>query len=166
MHNPKLAARYAKSLMDIALEQQKLEILYSDMLFLKSICGTSHEFTALLKSPIVKSDAKMKIIKALVEGKVDSLTLSYLQLIVHKTREAFLPEIIQAFISQYKKHKNIVDVKLTTATPLDENLLSFVRKQVESQFPGMTVDLATAVNENLIGGFIAEANNNQFDATI
>ncbi len=166
MQNPKLAARYAKSLMDIAHEHNKLEALYSDMQSMKSICDASSEFANLLKSPIVKGDTKMNVIKALVEGKVDGITIAYLQLIVNKGREGFLPEIIQAFIKQYKKHKNIVDVKVTTAAPLDESITQLLRTQIEKQFPGMSLDLVTAVDERLIGGFIAEANNNQFDASI
>ncbi len=35
MQNPRLAARYAKSLMDIAIEQNSLDAMYTDMLGLQ-----------------------------------------------------------------------------------------------------------------------------------
>lgn len=166
MLNPKLSARYAKSLMDIALEQSKLDALYKDMLGLQSICRNSREFVNLMKSPIVKSDTKMAVVKSLIEGKTDPMTLAFVQLIVTKGRDYFLPEIIDAFISQYKKHKNINEVKLTTAVALDDAMLEHVKAKVAAQFPGMSIDMTTAVDENLLGGFILESNNNQFDASI
>jgi F-type H+-transporting ATPase subunit delta len=64
MQNPRLADRYAKSLMDIAIEQGKLDALYTDMQGLKSICDSSSEFVNLMKSPIVKADTKQSVIRA------------------------------------------------------------------------------------------------------
>lgn len=166
MQNPRLADRYAKSVMDIALEQGKLDAIFQDMQQFKSICDSSAEFISLMKSPIVKSDTKMSVIKALLEGKVDGVTMSFVSLIVHKGREYFLPEIAHAFIAQYKKYKKINEVKLTTASPLDEAMMNLIRQNVENQFPGMSVEIETKVNEALLGGFILESNNNQFDASI
>jgi F-type H+-transporting ATPase subunit delta len=87
-------------------------------------------------------------------------------LIIRKGREFFLPEIADAFIGQYKKHNKINEVLLTTAEPLDEQTFSQLKLKIEQQFQGMHIDLTTKVNPDLIGGFIVEANNNLFDASI
>lgn len=166
MLNPKLSARYAKSLMDLAIEQGKLDAVYQDMQGLQGICRSSREFVSLMKSPIVKSDMKMGVVKSLIEGKSDALTLAFVQLIVTKGRDYFLPEIIDSFITQYKKHNKINEVKLTTAIALDNETVEHIKAKVAAQFPGMSIDMTTAVNEDLLGGFIVESNNNQFDASI
>jgi F-type H+-transporting ATPase subunit delta len=87
-------------------------------------------------------------------------------LIIRKGREFFLPEIADAFIGQYKKHNKINEVLLTTAEPLDEQTFTQLKLKIEQQFQGMHIDLTTKVNPDLIGGFIVEANNNLFDASI
>lgn len=166
MQNPRLADRYAKSLMDIAIEQGKLDALYTDMQGLKSICDSSSEFVNLMKSPIVKADTKQSVIRAMIDGKVDAVTTAFVNLIISKGREYFLPEIVNAFLAQYKKHKNINVVKLTTASPLDESMMTLITQNVQRQFPGMTIEMNTSVDESLLGGFILESNNNQFDASI
>lgn len=166
MLNPRLAARYAKSLLDIAIEQGKTDTMYSDMQGINQICNDSHDFVLLMKSPIVKADSKLKIANALFEGKIDSVTLSFIRLIINKGREFFLPEIASAFIAQFKKHNNINEVVLTTSHPMDESMKNEIDAKIQQQFQGMGIDLTTKVDESLIGGFILEANNNMFDASI
>jgi F-type H+-transporting ATPase subunit delta len=166
MQNPRLAARYAKSLIDIAVEQNKLDVMYSDMKGLQEVCETSPEFVLFLKSPIVKGSQKHNILKAMLGGNIDSVTDLFINLVVEKGREFFLPEIIAAFISQYKEINHITDVLLTTAEPLDDATRSDLSTKIEAQLNGKKIDLKTKVDNDLIGGFVLEANNNLFDASI
>src|SRR5688500_3782224 len=122
MQNPRLAGRYAKSLLDLAIERNELDAVYKDVLFLQSLCKGNRELVALLKSPVISADKKESILKAITESKISVMTTSYNYLIIRKGREANLPEILQAFIEQYKSHKNIHVVTLTTASEVSEEL--------------------------------------------
>jgi F-type H+-transporting ATPase subunit delta len=166
MLNPRLAARYAKSLIDLAIEKGQLDEMYKDMQGLQSVCKNSHEFVLLMRSPVVKADIKLNVVQALFGGKINPVSEAFIQLIIRKGREFFLPEIADAFIGQYKKHNKINEVLLTTAEPLDEQTFTQLKLKIEQQFQGMHIDLTTKVNPDLIGGFIVEANNNLFDASI
>jgi F-type H+-transporting ATPase subunit delta len=55
---------------------------------------------------------------------------------------------------------------LTTAAPLDDQILDLIKQNVQKQFPDMTIDMSHKIDESLLGGFIVESNNNQFDASI
>ncbi|MEJ7683572.1 MAG: F0F1 ATP synthase subunit delta [Segetibacter sp.] len=55
---PRLAGRYAKSLIDLAVERNYLEEVYKDMLYLQAVCKASREFVVLLKSPVIPIDKK------------------------------------------------------------------------------------------------------------
>jgi F-type H+-transporting ATPase subunit delta len=44
MENPRLAGRYAKSLIDLSVERNQLEEVYNDMKYLDSACKSSKEF--------------------------------------------------------------------------------------------------------------------------
>ena len=166
MQNPRLADRYAKSLVDIAIEQNKLDALYSDMQGINALCNESKDFVMLMRSPVVKADKKNAVIKALFEGKIDHVTHTFLNLIINKGREYFLPEIASAFIAQYKKRNNITEVVLTTSEALDESMIANLKEKVLAQLQGQTIDLTTKVDPSLIGGFVLEANNNLFDASV
>ena len=107
MAHTRLASRYAKSLIDLAIEKGQLESVYSDMLYLQYVIKSSREFLVLLRSPVVTSDKKQGVIDALAAGKISELTAAFTRLLVNKGREGDLNEIITAFIRQYNDKKGI-----------------------------------------------------------
>ena len=166
MPNPRLAARYAKSLIDLSIEKDQLENVFADMQWLQSVCKSSREFVNLLRSPIIKSDKKEKIIDTITAGKISELTAIFTRLLVRKGRESNLPEIITAFIHQYKEHKHIYTVKLITAVPITDELKNAIVKQVQSASEMQNIELETTVKPELIGGFVLQAGDKLVDASI
>ena len=45
----KITTRYAKSLLDLAIEKNQLQYCYSDLLAVEALCSESNEFTLMLK---------------------------------------------------------------------------------------------------------------------
>ena len=126
----------------------------------------SRDFGNFLRSPIIKSDKKEKIAEAIIGGKVTNITSLFIHLLIAKGRESNLPEIITSFISQYKEYKNIYPVKLTTATPIDEDLKKAMIDQIRKTSDMQNIELEALVNEDLIGGFVLEAGDKLVDASI
>src|SRR5205085_64466 len=122
MLNPRLAGRYAKSLIDLAVERNQLEEVYKDMQYLQAVCKASREFVSLLKSPVISIEKKSNALKAMTVGKISDMTASFNVLLVSKNREFYLPEIVDAFIEQYNAIKGIHKVRLTTASPVSEDV--------------------------------------------
>jgi F-type H+-transporting ATPase subunit delta len=166
MPNPRLASRYAKSLIDLSIEKGQLEKIFEDMQWLQQILKISRDFANLLKSPIIKPDKKEKVVEAVVKGRLNQITDSFIHLLIAKGRESYLPEIITAFINQYKEHKKIYTIKLTAATTLDENLKNTIIEQIKKTSDMQNIELETVVDEDLIGGFILEAGDKFIDASI
>ena len=166
MPNLRLANRYAKSLVDLAIEKDQLETVYTDMKYLQAVCAVSKEFVNLLRSPVVQTDKKRAILKAITLDKVSELISLFNNLLVTKGREGELPEIANAVVDQYNDIKGIHKVTITTAQAISEELkASIVAKVKDSQNFG-TIELESKVNPELIGGFVLEFNNNQVDTTI
>ena len=88
MSSIRIATRYAKSLIELAASQGKLEAVHNDVLMLKNAVK-NRDLELMLKSPVIQNDKKIAALNALFNGKVDSLTMSYLTLLVTKNREAF-----------------------------------------------------------------------------
>ncbi len=166
MPNPRLAHRYAKSLIDLSTEKNQLETTYADMKLLQSICKTNKDFVSMLQSPVIHHSTKIKIVEAVITGKISDITTLFLKLLVSKGREANLPEIVEAFIDQYNKINGIHKVKLTTAVALSEELKQSIATKAATEGGLGKVELETNVNESLIGGFVLEFNNNLVDASI
>ena len=165
MKQSRATIRYAKSFVDISLEQNCLEKSYSDMVLIDSVCSSNKDFLNLLRSPIIKTDLKIKILKELFSNNLSALTLSFISLITNKKREGLLPEISASFISLYKKNKNIKEVVVTSALPLDEDLKRSLMDYIGSE-TGSEIDLKEKIDESLIGGAIIRMDDKQLDASI
>ncbi len=166
MQNPRLASRYAKSLIDIAQELNVLEAVLDDMELIQQVCTSSHDFVLMLRSPVVKADKKAAILHSLFQDKIQKVTLGFIDLLVNKGREFYLPEIVDAFTAQYKELKNIRTVNLTTAVAIDDNLKKVIFEKVAASVQDGHVELNTLVDESLIGGFTLEIEDKLFDASI
>lgn len=166
MLQPRLAGRYAKSLIDLATEQKSLDSVYKDMLYLQAVCKQSREFVTLMRSPIIVADKKNAILSAITSGKVSALTTAFNKLIVQKGRESILPEIISAYIEQYNAIKGIHKVTLTTAHPISDSLRAAIEQKVKTDTALPTIELETVVKDELIGGFVLEFDNKLVDASI
>ena len=120
----------------------------------------------LVKSPVITADKKNAVIDAITKGRVNDLTAAFNKLLVQKGRESILPEIINAFIEQYNRLKNIHKVKLTTAQPISEELRKAIEQKVKTDTALTNIELETVVKEELIGGFVLEFDNKLVDASI
>jgi F-type H+-transporting ATPase subunit delta len=166
MSNPRLATRYAKSILDLALETGQLEKIYADMLWLQAVIKSNPDFVNLLRSPIVKGDKKISILNAVTRGNISELTTSFNRLLVNKGRESNLPEIVSAFITQYKVHMNINTVKLTTAVPVSDEIKRSMIRQLTDTTEMKNIELEVEVDPDLIGGFVLQAGDKLIDASI
>ncbi len=162
----RIASRYAKSLIDLAIEKDSLDTVLADFDLFDQV-ASNKDFSLMLNSPIIKSDKKQSIFKAVFGDKLSKLTSLFFDLILKKGREAYLPAIAKEFRLQYKTLKHISSVKLTTATPLSEDGLEALRKSIlASEATDENVELEVAVDESLIGGFVIEFDNKRYDSSV
>jgi F-type H+-transporting ATPase subunit delta len=166
MQNPRLAERYAKSIIDLSTELSQLDAVHEDMLSLQSICKQSREFVLMLNSPIINADKKHKIINAITDGKISKITQTFIQLLCSKNRESNLPGIVTSFIEQFNKIKGIHRVKLTTAMPVSDEIKNSFIQKIKAATDIKIIELESKVDDKLIGGFTLEMDGKLIDASI
>ncbi len=162
----RIAARYAKPLLDLAIEKNELDGVLSDVKSIKSALGNRDLFL-LMKSPIIKADKKLSIAKSIFKGKVSDMVFSFIEIIIKKGRENILPEIVDEFISEYKTYKKITTVTLITAKELAKSELEAIKgKLLASDITEEQVEIHTAVDPKIIGGFIIKIGDKLYDASV
>ena len=167
MTTNKIAFRYAKSWIDLALERNEVESALADVKVLKNLLRVNADFSAFVKSPVISYDKKKNILSTLFEDKLSKLTLLFLQLLVTKHREINLPLIVDYFLSQYKTLKEISTVKVISAQPLIKEDQEKIIKMASASIVGFkNIELETVVDESLIGGFIIEMEDYVYDASV
>jgi F-type H+-transporting ATPase subunit delta len=160
-----VASRYAKSLLDLAVEKGQLEVVYTDILLVKSICDHSHDFINFLNSPIIKADKKVSTLKAIFDGKLHAITSGFLTIVANKRRESVIPQMMTSFIEQYKSNKHILTAVITSARGLDSTTKQQALALVKAQLNG-EIELVEKIDANVIGGFILKIGDKQLDKSV
>jgi F-type H+-transporting ATPase subunit delta len=160
-----VATRYAKSLIDLAVENKSLEETRNDMALFSQTVKDNHQLGAVLSNPIIAHSKKIKILEAIFSGKVSKVTDSFFRIMVNKSRAEILYATSKEFINQYNIIKHIVRAYVTSATPLSEDN----RKQILAELKtatGATIELHTKVDAGLIGGFVLTVGDMQVDTSL
>ena len=165
MKGIRVSYRYAKSLMMLAIEQKMLEDAYRDMKMLSDICQPNHDFVVVLKSPIIKSDKKIAIIRAIVKGKLSPIVDGFIKIIATHRREGYLVEIAHSFVAQYKEYNKVSVAEITSASKLDDVQRKKIAEAVK-KVVGQDVELVEKINPDIIGGLIVRVGDRQFDGSI
>jgi len=166
MSDVRVASRYAKSLLELADEQGKIEEVHQDMVLLDNVCNENRELALVLKNPIIKNDKKRAILEAIFKGKVSDLTIAIFDIVTRKNRESILPTIAGQFHIQYNIFKSIETAYVTTAVKLDDSLRTSFDKIVKQISDKKTVELEEIVDEKIIGGYVLKVGDRQLDDSI
>jgi F-type H+-transporting ATPase subunit delta len=161
-----VAYRYARSIMELARTEGRLDGTLEDMDLIARTTGENHELLVLLKSPVVKADTKARILERIFAGKIGTVTAKFITILIRKGREALLPEIAMAFTSLYRVEKNIVMVQVRSAVPISEAARKQVRQLAEKQHPSKTIEISETVDPSLIGGLIVRIGDDQYDGSV
>ena len=164
MKNTKVAARYAKALFDLAVEQKNIDSVLGDMHMLLDTNNASRDFELLVSSPIVKAGKKIEIFEKVFES-FEKVTMSFITLITKNGREALLPQIAEAFDAEVKAHKGIVPVTLVTATKLDDKTKDAIIAKVQSGVQGQ-LEITEQIDDSLLGGFVVRMGDTRIDASV
>ena len=164
MKSTKVASRYAKSLLEIALEQKNVDSVLGDMKFLLNASEGSKDFEMLVSSPIINASKKIEIFEKIFD-QFEVVSMNFVKLIVNNGREEFLPEIARSFEAQVKEYKGIVPITITTATSLDAATKAKIVAKVQETVKG-ELEIEEKIDASLIGGFVVRMGDMQIDASI
>jgi F-type H+-transporting ATPase subunit delta len=160
-----VATRYAKSLIDLAVENKSLEETRKDMELFSQTLRANFQLQAVLSNPIIAHSKKIKILEAIFASKVSKVTDAFFKIMINKSRAQILYPTAKEFINQYNVIKHIVRAYVTSATPLSEANKKQVITELEASTGG-TIELHTKVDPNLIGGFVLTVGDLQVDTSI
>ena len=161
-----VAYRYAKSLLELALEQGQLEQVNQDITLVAETCSASEELRVLLKSPVIRADSKRKVLDKALAGRIGNVVLTFLHVLLRKGREALLYDIALAFQQIYREQKGIVVCKLTVAVEFNAVELQQVQRIITNRFPGKTIEIEQVIDPSILGGGIIQVGDLQWDASV
>ncbi|MEY3682435.1 MAG: hypothetical protein RLZZ289_962 [Bacteroidota bacterium] len=164
MKSTKSAGRYAKALLELALDQDKLALVEADMLQLIKMSEEVHDFYVFINSPLIQIEKKVAVIHSIFKD-FNEVTLKFLALVTNNGREGAMIEIAKQFIAQLMSHRGIVPVTIISAQQLEDNTKAEILSKINSVVKGTPL-ITEEVDASLIGGFIIRMGDQQIDASV
>jgi F-type H+-transporting ATPase subunit delta len=164
MNDSKISVRYSRALFQSALEKKILDKVNQDMIFILEICKIA-ETKEFLLSPIIVPSKKTSIFHKMLDGNVENITLSMIDLMVKNGRESYLPALARNFIHETLMYKGITQSVLTTAVKVNAKVKNQMTVLISEVYK-TKVELVEKIDPEIIGGFILRIDDNYIDASI
>jgi ATP synthase F1 delta subunit len=159
------AARvYAEALFDVARQKGKLDAIGADLAQLADAVEADRDLQVFLFSPHFTSAEKVEGLKRALSG-ADPELVNFLELLIEKGRMTELFRIRRELEALWKVENKRIDVTVTSAVELDPAVVAKVGEEIERQ-TGQTVELASRVDDEILGGIVLQVGNMVLDASI
>jgi F-type H+-transporting ATPase subunit delta len=160
----KIARVYARALYQAAAEEGRVDDVRRDLGALVQAVQDSSPLRQLLLAEDISDPRKKGILLELTDGG-EPMVRNLLQLLVDKSREPELEATYQRFVALAEQAAGIVHVEVVTAVPMTPELARTLTAKLEAVLQ-KKVELATAVDEDILGGLKLQIGDKIADASV
>jgi len=160
-----VAARYAQALIDLAQEQNSVEVMKDDMELFHHTLKVNSELKEVLANPIISHSKKIKILDEVFAKKVSKTSIAFFKLMINKGRGEVLYVTSKEYVNMYDIKNHIIHATVESATALSAANKKTMIEDIQTATGG-TVKLNAKVDPSLIGGFVLTVGDRQIDTSI
>jgi F-type H+-transporting ATPase subunit delta len=160
-----ISVRYARALLKSATEAKLEDKVYQEMMTIAKGYVDVPQLRQTIDNPMLSKDKKEALLITAAGEKPSALTKAFIGLVLKEGRESVMQFMANSYVTLYRKQKNVIRGKLTTAARVSVETEQKMRRLVESNTNG-TVEFETEVNPDIIGGFILEYDTYRMDASV
>ncbi|MBT8222125.1 MAG: ATP synthase F1 subunit delta [Eudoraea sp.] len=164
MSDSRVAVRYAKAILDLAIDKKEDTALEKDMRLVVETIAEHGELRDVLGSPVVPAEVKKSILSDVFKN-INELGKGLINLLVDKKRISLLNEVAAQYIRLHEEYKGERVAYVTTAVPMSSSLEKKLLNQVE-KITGEKVTLENKVDADILGGFVLRVGDLQYNASI
>ena len=157
---------YADALFQLAVEENRVDELYSEVLGLVDILRSNPELDAMMRHPGVDKNEKLDTIENIFRGRVSDELCGLLHQTVINNRYTQIDGILECFIGMVKEHKRIGVAYVVTAVELSDEQKDKVEKKLIETSGYETMEMHYSVDKSLIGGMQIRLGDRVIDSTI
>ena len=155
---------YAEALFDVAKAKGRLDSIGEGLGRFADAVDSNRELQVFFFSPHFSSAEKVEGLRRAVVG-ADPELVNFLELLVEKGRVTEVFRIRREFEALWKRENRLIGVTVTSAAELDPAVVAKIGEEIERQ-TDKKVDLASRVDEEILGGIVLQVGNMVLDASI
>ena len=166
MNEGLIPQRYAKALYKLAVERGNAEKVYLEMKTVAESFADNPDLQKVLANPFVNREDKEKLLLTAAGDMVEDDYRSFVKLILDRKRAEYARLMALAYCDIYRKENKIAQVRIITASRLDDTMMQKLRDIVTKAYPGMTLEFSYDIDPDLIGGFVIDVDGQRLNASI
>ena len=159
-----IATVYARSLFEVAKEQDKLDTVRDEIGEFADALNGSRELQMFLFSPYFSTQEKSDGLDRAISGADETVT-NFLELLVEKHRMPVIFRIRAELDQLWEEENKRLPVQVTSAVELSEETVKQIGDKIAQQ-TDRKVDLSSRVDPDILGGIIVRVGNSVLDASI
>ncbi|HVE81419.1 MAG TPA: ATP synthase F1 subunit delta [Myxococcales bacterium] len=167
MVNVSIARRYARALLEVAVETGTLEAATEQLASFAQVLQKNQDLADILLNPAFTRPQRTAVVEALFKaaGGLTPAVSNLMRLLVDRGRLGYLPDISRVFLEMADQRAGVVRGKVTSAVPLSPESLQKLEQALE-KLTRRKVSLQTRVDPRVLGGVAAQVGSVVYDGTL
>ena len=157
---------YADALFQLAVEENRVDELYSEVVGLLDILDSNPELAKIMSHPSVDKNEKLAVIKTLRAAPHTEDACGLLYQIVEKGRYEEIDGILACFIDEVKAYKKIGVAEVMTPTALTDEQKARIEQKLLDTTDFVKMEIDYKIDESLIGGMRIRIGDKVIDSSI
>jgi F-type H+-transporting ATPase subunit delta len=161
-----VARRYAQAVMDLGVEEGRLDRIVRDFETVADAWATSAELRNAIENPLVPNATKRAVVHELTDQiGASPTTEKALLLLVDRHRMRVLPHLARELQELADGREGVVRAEVTTAVPISDAYFGRLQTQLE-RFTGKRVVLDRKIDPSLVGGVVTRIGDRVIDGSL
>jgi F-type H+-transporting ATPase subunit delta len=159
-----IASVYARSLFEVAQEQDKLDKIHDELGEFADALNESRQLQVFLFSPYFSTKEKSEGLDKAISG-ADETFVNFLKLLIEKHRMPVVFRVRAEFDKLWEDENRLLPVTVTSAVELPKSTVKQIGDRIAEQ-TDRKVDLSANVDPDILGGIVVRVGNSVLDASI
>ena len=159
-----IAAVYARSLFEVAKEQNKLDTIREQLGAFADALDETRELQVFFFSPYFSTPEKQDGLDRAVSD-ADPILVNFLKLLIENHRMPVIFRVRAEFDRLWEEENRLLPVIVTSAVELPKSTVKQIGDRIAEQ-TDRKVDLQSKVDPDILGGIVVRVGNSVLDASI
>jgi F-type H+-transporting ATPase subunit delta len=160
------AARYARALLDVAVNESDPERAGRELEVFVDLVKRHPDLERVLANPVVSAADKRAMVQQVVARlQLTTPTAKLLSLLAARGRLPLLPDLLDVYRERLMEHQRVIRAEVTTAAPLSHDRVAQLQQRLVSA-TGRAVTMTTKVDPAIIGGVITRIGSTVYDGSV
>jgi F-type H+-transporting ATPase subunit delta len=159
-----IAAVYARSLFEVAQEQDKLDVVREQLGQFADALNDNRELQVFFFSPYFSTTEKQDGLDRAVSD-AEPILVNFLKLLIENHRSPVIFRVRRVVDELWQEENKLLPVQVTSAVELDQATVRQIGDRIAEQ-TGRRVELSASVEPDILGGLVVRVGNSILDASI